>query len=600
MTSSPLIGRRIGEYRIDAVLGEGGMGVVFRGMQEALGQLVAIKMLHPNYRAEDKVKSRFIREAQALARLNHPNIVRLYNFIDLPEGSFIVMEYAEGRSVDKIMGERGLLPPAEAGEIYVQVLAAMHYAHGLGVIHRDIKPSNILVLPTGHVKVLDFGTAKIIGTEALTRTGMTLGTLVYMSPEQVCGRPLDHRSDIYSLGVTLYEMVTARLPHEHENEGELMRQIVKGTATPPTHYYKFLPKHLEKIIIKAIEKDPARRFQTAEEFLADLKAFIAEEKTHQQKRTPPSGIRRVELPLDDEVVEGGRRQTFIAVGVAVALLGLAAGLVAIFTSESATTGIVAIGAGFLMGVLLLALGLRGAATPQPAAAPAGAGPAPGAAPAPASAAPIGPIAPPGAVPAPPDAPTGVQVSSPGPAMGLAPAAEPAAPGAAGSPGAPWSHASGAPSTPVAGTPAQAQPHPLGLPPLPQPSHLEATVDSRPLPPQPPAAWSPPAPVPVQAAPAPAQLGWLYILDGQEQGRAVPLGTAALTIGRGGHNALVLSDAGVSTAHAQIAFDGVRFLISDLQSRNGTYVNNQRIARAFLKDRDIVVVGTTRLAVQVLV
>ncbi|HVY60233.1 MAG TPA: serine/threonine-protein kinase, partial [Planctomycetota bacterium] len=217
--SRDLIGQKVGDYRIDALLGEGGMGVVYRGVHESLGQIVAIKMLHPTLMEDEKIKSRFLREAQALARLNHPNIVRLISFLDREDTYFIVMEFIEGQTIDKIMAQKGIIPSPDAAEWYTQVLAAMHYAHSLGIIHRDIKPSNICILNQQNiVKVLDFGTAKMLGAQRLTQEGMTLGTLIYMSPEQICGRELDHRSDIYSLGVTLYEMVTGKLPHYDDDE----------------------------------------------------------------------------------------------------------------------------------------------------------------------------------------------------------------------------------------------------------------------------------------------------------------------------------------------------------------------------------------------
>jgi serine/threonine-protein kinase len=179
-TATEMIGKFIGDYQITGQLGEGGMGVVFKGVHPTLQQVVAIKMLHPNLVKAESIKQRFLREAQAMARLRHPNILQLYNFVENSEGCFIIMEFVEGKTFESLLEESGVLTPERAIDLFIPTLSAMKYAHDSGIIHRDIKPSNIMLLNSGTVKVMDFGTAKMAGGPALTAAGMTLGTVVYM------------------------------------------------------------------------------------------------------------------------------------------------------------------------------------------------------------------------------------------------------------------------------------------------------------------------------------------------------------------------------------------------------------------------------------
>lgn len=273
-----MIGRSVGEYQLVSLLGEGGMGVVFKGQHSTLGQVVAIKMLHPNMIKAKSIKERFVREAQAMARLRHPNILQIYNFIENEDGCFIILEYVEGKSFEELLEESGLLPASRAIDLFIPILKAMHYAHSNGVIHRDIKPANLMVLNSGAPKVLDFGTAKLANASGpqLTAAGMTLGTVVYMSPEQLMGRDLSPQADIYSLGVTLYELTTHKLPFYHDDEMKLMRMIMKEPAPPPSMAYPAMPKSLETVILRAIEKDRAKRYASAEEFSAALQQVRAE------------------------------------------------------------------------------------------------------------------------------------------------------------------------------------------------------------------------------------------------------------------------------------------------------------------------------------
>ena len=221
---SALLGKKLLNYRIEKLLGQGGMGEVYLAVHTEIGRKVAIKVISPHLAQDPRIQERFKREALILAKLNHPNIVQLYDYWAKPnEGLFLIMEYVEGVALDRYIHRvlRGPIPTRQAIEIFLQVLDAFQYAHENGVIHRDIKPSNILLRNDNVVKVLDFGIARIVtpdptsgGEElALTKTGTTLGTVTYMSPEQLRAKSpadIDHRSDIYSLGVVLFEMLTGR------------------------------------------------------------------------------------------------------------------------------------------------------------------------------------------------------------------------------------------------------------------------------------------------------------------------------------------------------------------------------------------------------
>ena len=268
-----MIGRQIGDYRIVSALGEGGMGMVYRGEHVTLGQVVAVKSLHPSLLGNQAAKDRFVREAQALARLNHPNIIGLMNFISDDEGCFIVMEFAEGEDLERKLERMGLIPPPQGIPWFIEACRGLNYAHQQGIIHRDIKPSNIIVHPAGTTKLLDFGTAKLVDAQRLTQQGMTLGTVIYMSKEQLLGKPLDARSDVYSLGVTLYECVTSHLPFYDEEERKLVVKIAKEDPIPPRQHYPGISLQLEAIILKAMAKDPNNRFQSATEFEHALAAL---------------------------------------------------------------------------------------------------------------------------------------------------------------------------------------------------------------------------------------------------------------------------------------------------------------------------------------
>jgi len=278
-----MLGQVIKHYRIDSLIGDGGMGAVYRGTDLNLDRPVAIKVLHPQLMRDPALRDRFQEEARIQARLNHPNIVTVHDY-DAETGA-IIMEYVPGRGLNELIEQQaGPLPLARCLEIFGQVLSAINYAHTYhddlvtgGVIHRDLKPSNILIVPAGNqviAKVTDFGIAKIVGdVKNRTATGVMMGTLRYMSPEQIrSAKDVGPQSDIFALGVTLYQMATGKAPFDADTEYDIMNQILSGTPTQPSLVAAEVPAGLEQVIGKALAKNVEERFQSCEEFLTALAA----------------------------------------------------------------------------------------------------------------------------------------------------------------------------------------------------------------------------------------------------------------------------------------------------------------------------------------
>ncbi|MDH7513831.1 MAG: protein kinase [Clostridiales bacterium] len=262
-----------GKYRIIEKLGEGGMGVVYKAEDTRLDRKVALKFLPPELMKEASAKERFIWEAKAAAALSHPNICTIYE-IDEEEGeSFIAMEYIEGESIrEKI--KKGTLFLPEALDIAIQVAQGLAEAHKTGIIHRDIKSANIMVTGQDQVKVMDFGIAKMPGAPLITREAVMMGTVAYMSPEQARGEGVDHRTDIWSLGVVLYEMLSGQLPFKGENDQAVVYSILNEKPKPITSLRSDIPMALDQIVGKALEKKPADRYQRIEELLDDLTSIL--------------------------------------------------------------------------------------------------------------------------------------------------------------------------------------------------------------------------------------------------------------------------------------------------------------------------------------
>jgi len=265
-----MIGKTISHYRILEKLGEGGMGVVYRAEDTKLRRIVALKFLSPQALGTDDERTRFIHEAQAAASLSHPNICTIHE-IDEAEGqTFIAMEYVEGATLREKVSS-GPLKLDEAISIASQSGEALHKAHEKGIVHRDVKSGNIMITSDGQVKIMDFGLAKLAGESKLTKTGTTVGTVAYMSPEQARGEGTDGRTDIWSLGVVLYEMLTGQLPFKRDYEQATVYSILNEEPEPVTGVRAGVPMELERIVGKALDKDVETRYQSAAEMVADLK-----------------------------------------------------------------------------------------------------------------------------------------------------------------------------------------------------------------------------------------------------------------------------------------------------------------------------------------
>jgi serine/threonine-protein kinase len=262
------------KYQILEELGRGGMGVVYKAKDTKLKRTVALKFLPPELTHIPDIKERFMREAQAAAALDHPNICTVYEFDEVEEKTFISMAYIEGQSLKKKI-ESGPLEIDEALSIATQVAEGLQEAHNKGVVHRDIKSANIMVTEKGQAKVMDFGLARLAGGTLVTKEGTTMGTIAYMSPEQARGEEVDHRTDIWSLGVVLYEIFTGQLPFKGEHEQAVVYSILKEKPEPITDIKADIPVSIEQVVSKALEKDPDKRYKQAEELLDDLKSISA-------------------------------------------------------------------------------------------------------------------------------------------------------------------------------------------------------------------------------------------------------------------------------------------------------------------------------------
>ena len=280
-----MLGQIIDNYKIIEVIGRGGMGVVYKATDLNLEKTVALKMIDPFYARDENFLKRFRTEAIALAKLENKNIVGVYALRETDNGLFMVMEYVQAKTVSDWLREKGSFQIDEAFKIIRQLLNAINHAHQVGVIHRDIKPNNILLCEDGTVKVMDFGLAKLIQEHGEQSTvTQTAGTLYYMSPEQIKGSKIDNRTDIYSIGMTIYEMLTGRTPFERgAGDFNIQKQIIEGKIVPPDKYNPGIPKPLLKFIMKAIDKNPEKRFQNITEMLSELYQFETSGKTSEEK-----------------------------------------------------------------------------------------------------------------------------------------------------------------------------------------------------------------------------------------------------------------------------------------------------------------------------
>jgi serine/threonine protein kinase len=347
----------LGQYELVDVLGQGGMSVVFKGKHKLTEQEVALKILPPELAAHSQVKSRFLDEAKALAALDHPNIVHLYNF-GQEEGFFVLaMQFVSGNTWERMILENKRLDWRLSCKVCVDVLRALEYAHGRGIVHRDMKPSNVLVRAhDGSATVMDFGIAKMTTSTRLTATGQTMGTVRYMSPEQVRGQEVDFRTDLYSLGATLYESLVGDTPFDGSTHFEIMTKHLSEPAKPPSSLGVDLPQPIEDALMRSLAKRAEDRFESAREMRKILEASLRQgdvglvdtqkldRKILPDLRSPPpkAGAVATAKDLADELEPttsktGGRKGNRLPIVVASALAVIAAGVVVAFVMRRDST-----------------------------------------------------------------------------------------------------------------------------------------------------------------------------------------------------------------------------------------------------------------------
>ena len=332
-------GQRIGDYEVLDLLGSGGMGRVYRVRNVISDRVEAMKILLPDYGSEPELAARFTAEIRTLATLEHPNIAQLRTALQFENQLVMVMEFVEGATLEQIASQ-SRIPLNLVLEYAMQVLSALSYAHGRGITHRDIKPSNIMITSHGLAKLMDFGIAKSGGDLQLTRPGTTMGSVYYISPEQVRGGTVDARSDLYSFGVTLYELVTGNRPFQADTSFTVLNAHLNETPKPPIEVNPSLPPALNSIILCAMSKEPTDRFQSADAFRNAIKAtqdalqfpttaspqppFQAAPQAFQAPAQSPAGFKPVIVAPAPQPASKNRRTLWMALGALAALIAIAA------------------------------------------------------------------------------------------------------------------------------------------------------------------------------------------------------------------------------------------------------------------------------------
>ena len=272
------IGDQVGQYRVTQLLGEGGMGAVYKAVDTMIEREVAIKVLRPEIGRNANLLQRFRAEAVTVARLNHSGIATLYSFQQYGDEFLMIMEYVPGKTLEAIERERGAFSVELALPVFLKILDAIGPAHEAGILHRDIKPANIMLTTWGAIKVMDFGIARIAGAARQTRDGALIGTMEYIAPERVKGSEGDVRADIYALGIVLFEMLTGRLPFNSTNEFELMKMHLESEMPTFASEGVVVPEPVEALVRRAMAKDPAARFTSCEEFAEAVQAAAGDGK----------------------------------------------------------------------------------------------------------------------------------------------------------------------------------------------------------------------------------------------------------------------------------------------------------------------------------
>ncbi|WP_226874669.1 serine/threonine-protein kinase [Microbispora sitophila] len=272
----PLVGRRLGDYTVEAVVGRGGMATVYRARDQRLGRAVALKVLAPQLAHDDRFRDRFVRESRMVASIDHPNIIPVYEAGERDDLLFIAMRYVEGSDLRKLVQSEGALPVGRANPLFAQIASALDAAHAHGLVHRDVKPANILVTRSDHVYLTDFGLTKSSAAEAgLTSHGHFMGTPRYVAPEQIRGLPVDGRSDLYAFACVVYEALAGQPPFQRDTELALLYAHVSHDPPPLTPYRPDLPHAVNAVITRALAKSPAERFETCQAFVSALRDAIS-------------------------------------------------------------------------------------------------------------------------------------------------------------------------------------------------------------------------------------------------------------------------------------------------------------------------------------
>ncbi len=310
---------QLGRYLIQEEIGKGGMGIVYRAYDPDIDRNLALKVLRPERAFEWEVTQRFLREAKAAGRLTHPNIVIIYDVGEDSGRAFIAMELLTGVPLNRLIKEKRVSFD-DAINFAMQIAEALNYAHGEGVVHRDIKPSNIIITDEKQVKITDFGIARVqdVSLAEQTRTGQILGTPSYMAPEQVQGKKVDGRADLFSLGIILYEMITGKKPFHGDNIATLFHSILTGAPEPIENVESHIKEELNRVLFRSLEKDPEKRYQTGKDFANDLRKIL-EKKDGETEILPVE--RTVKLKDEPEEKIPGVKKLYL-VGILVLILSL--------------------------------------------------------------------------------------------------------------------------------------------------------------------------------------------------------------------------------------------------------------------------------------
>src|SRR3954470_7369426 len=370
-----MVGRRVGNYRIVEKIGEGGMGAVYRAVDEMLEREVAIKAIRPELAREPEIVERFRAEAKILARIHHPAIATIYSFFHDGGELFLAMEYVFGRTLSAVLTDGGALPWRRAVALLSSCLDGIEQAHRAGIIHRDLKPDNLMLTPADTLKVMDFGIARMPGSDHLTRTGLLIGTLRYVAPEQIRGEEVDRRTDVYALGVVLYQMLTGRVPFDGPTDFLILKAQLEETPSPPSAVVSGVPAWLDRIVLKALAKAPADRFQTVDELRLHLAGQGALPLSQEETRDLPTLVlpprpAAAAAPLESpETIETDRPRlpAVPSQGTSYRPVGEAGGKRGILIAAAAV---------LVLGIALAAFLLGTRREPEPAAAPPQVHPAP--------------------------------------------------------------------------------------------------------------------------------------------------------------------------------------------------------------------------------